>query len=315
MTVDYVTLSNLIIDDIVLPDGRTFMNTLGGAGLHALVGMRLWSDALGYAAVAGTDLGEAHRQALARFGVDLQGLLVRDGYRTARAWQVFEPDERRIEVFRTDLEAFERHKITVEELPGAYRRARGMHIQWGSLREIADAIGALRRANPDMVFVLETGPDHLQQPPDAFEAVLPQLSLFSPDVAEAEAITGRTDPAEMCRVLLDWGAPLVALRMGEKGSLVMGDNGAAWRLPAPPTTIVDVTGAGNAYCGGFLTGLGDGSSSNFFPNGLSPLEAGLRAAVSASFALEQFGLPTWTTPPHQDAQRRLQWARDRVEEL
>ena len=73
-----------------------------------------------------------------------------------------------------------------------------------------------------------------------------------------------------------------------------------------PTTIVDVTGAGNSYCGGFLTGLGDG---------LTPLEASLRGAVSASFALEQFGLPDWESAPVSEVKRRLAWARERVEPL
>ena len=157
-----------------------------------------------------------------------------------------------------------------------------------------------------MVFVLETGSDHLHRPPSAFESLLPRLTLFSPDQGEAQIITGRSDPAGMCRVLLDWGAPLVALRMGERGSLVMNSHGEAWRLPAVPATIVDVTGAGNSYCGGFLTGLGDG---------LSPLESALRATVSASFALEQFGLPAWTAPPQAEIQRRLAWARERVRRL
>jgi sugar/nucleoside kinase (ribokinase family) len=227
---------------------------------------------------------------------------VRQDYKTARAWQVFEPDERRIEVFRTDMQAFDRHKITLDELPDAYRRARGIHIQWGSLPEIAYAVDALRATTPDIVLVLEPGPEHLRQSPSAFQSLLPHLTLFSPDQGEAELMTGSIQPLEMCRVLLDWGAPLVALRMGERGSLVA-TRDEAFMVPAVPATIVDVTGAGNAYCGGFLTGLGDG---------LAPLEAALRATVSASFALEQFGLPAWTTPPREEALRRLAWARDRV---
>jgi sugar/nucleoside kinase (ribokinase family) len=305
MKIDYVTLSNLIIDDIVLPHGQTVMNTLGGAGLHALVGMRLWNDALGYAAVAGPDLDAEHRRALARFGVDTQGLIVRQDYQTARAWQVFEPDERRIEIFRTDLQAFERHKITLDELPHAYRRARGLHIQWGSLSEITEVVDTLRDATPGIALVLEPGPDHLQEPFSAFQSLLPHLTLFSPDQGEAELITGSIQPLEMCRALLNWGAPLVALRMGERGSLVANED-EAFLVPAVPASIVDVTGAGNAYCGGFLTGLGDD---------LSPLEAALRAAVSASFALEQFGLPEWTTPPHEEVLRRLAWARNRVKSV
>ena len=304
MKVDYVTLSNLIIDDIVLPDGQTFMNVLGGAGLHALVGMRLWNRNIGFAASAGADFSPEHRAALQGFGVDLQGLTIRNGYRTARAWQVFEADERRIEVFRTDLDDFERHKVTLSDLPDAYRQARGFHLQWGSLIELEQAISYLRSANPEMVVVLEPSPDHLQQPPAAFQALLPQLTLFSPDEGEAQMITGRSDPDDMCKVLVDWGAPIVALRMGERGSLVLTNTGDAWKLPVAPTTIVDVTGAGNSYCGGFLTGLGDG---------LSPLESALRAVVSASFSLEQFGLPAWTSPPEEEAGGRLAWVRQRVE--
>lgn len=306
MKIEYVTLSNLIIDDIVLPDGQTFMNTLGGAGLHALVGMRLWNNCLGYAAAVGADLNAKHRNALAQFGVDLQGLVVRNGYQTARAWQVFEPDERRIEIFRTAIDDFERHKIMPADLPDAYRRARGFHLQWGSLIELEEAIRSLPAKNPDMVFVLEPSPEHLRQPPEAFRALLPLVTLFSPDQDEAEQITGRSTPFEMCETLLDWGAPLVALRMGERGSLVRANTGKGWVLPVAPTTIVDVTGAGNSYCGGFLTGLGDG---------LSPLEAALRAVVSASFALEQFGLPAWKTPPVDEARRRLAHVRERVERI
>ena len=304
MNVDYVTLSNLIIDDIVLPEGKTYMNTLGGAGLHALVGMRVWNDALGYAAVAGADLGAEHRQALARFGVDLKGLLIRSDYLTARAWQVFELDERRIEVFRTDFDEFERQKITLSELPGAYRKARGFHLQWGSLSELENVVNSLHATNPDMVFVLEVSPDHLDQPAAAFRSLLPQVTAFAPDLKEAEMITARSDPADMCRVLLDWGVPIVALRMGERGSLLFNNSDDGCFLPAAPATIVDVTGAGNSYCGGLLTGLGDG---------LSVLESGLRAVVSASFALEQFGLPAWAAPPEAEALRRLAWARNRVE--
>ena len=49
----YVTFSNIIIDDIVLWDGSTHMSVLGGSGTHALIGMRVWSDRLGFVASVG----------------------------------------------------------------------------------------------------------------------------------------------------------------------------------------------------------------------------------------------------------------------
>jgi sugar/nucleoside kinase (ribokinase family) len=70
-----------------------------------------------------------------------------------------------------------------------------------------------------------------------------------------------------------------------------------------PTNVVDTTGAGDAYCGGFLVALG---------SGVDVAEAGARAAVSASFAIEQFGVPIFDEQTQMEAQRRLAWARDRI---
>lgn len=304
MSVDYISFSNLIIDDIVFPDGRTFMNTLGGAGMHALVGMRVWNGRLGYMATVGSDLDPIHRESLKRFGVDPAGLVVREHHPTARAWQLFEPDERRIEIFRTSLEEFNQIKVRPDELPAVYHQARGYHLQWGTLDELAQLIHLLREIKPDVTLVLEPTTENLEEPAKGYRRILPHLDLFSPDLGEAEMITGRSDLQAMFETLFSWGAPLVAMRMGERGSRVMTPDGQSWRVPAVPATLVDVTGAGNSYCGGFLTGLGDG---------LSPLESSLRAAVSASFALEQFGLPDWGSAPAEEAERRLAWLRERVE--
>lgn len=305
MSVDYVTFSNLIVDDIVLSDGTTFMNTLGGSGTHALVGMRVWNSDLGFMATVGRDLDLMHRAALERFGIDLEGMIVREGYRTARAWQLFEPEDLRVEIFRTDIDNFRQNEPKLAELPESYRGAKGFHIQWGTLPEVAELVDGLRAMNPAVALVMEPTYVHSEQV-HLFQLILPQLALFSPDATDGLTITGRSDPREMISALLELGAPRVALRMGARGSLVGTREGEWWRIPAIPTQIVDVTGAGNAYCGGFLTGLGDG---------LDTLEAALRAAVSASFAIEQFGLPMWAAGQPEAAARRLAWARERIETL
>ena len=306
MTIDYIAFSNLIIDDIVFPDGRSSMNVTGGSGLHALVGMRVWSDRIGYAASIGADLDQKHLDGLTRFGVDVNGLVLREGYPTARAWQIFEEDDTRIEIFRTDIDEFDRQKVTAADLPESYRNAKGFHIQWGALAETEKLVHTLKADNPNVKLVLEATPDNTQEGQATFRRLLPQVTLFAPDREEASEITGKSEPEELCDELIAWGAPMVAIRMGARGSMVKTNDGDGWILPAVPTNIVDVTGAGNSYCGGFVTGLGDG---------LSPLESALRAVVSASFALEQLGLPSWQERPIAEAERRLNWAREKVEKI
>jgi sugar/nucleoside kinase (ribokinase family) len=217
---------------------------------------------------------------------------------------LFELDERRIEVFRTDAEDFERAKPQFADIPADYLAARGFHIQSGTLAELADLAAQLRAANPRVCLAWEPAPTQLTGPPADVQAVLSQIDLFSPDLGEGQMLTGEQAPDRILDRLVSWGGRLVALRRGAQGSLVATADGARYRVPAVPTTIVDVTGAGNAYCGGFLVGLG---------SGLGVAEAAARAAVSASFALEQFGVPLFTAEKHAEAQRRLAWAQARIE--
>jgi sugar/nucleoside kinase (ribokinase family) len=305
MIPEFVTFSNLIIDDIVLPDGRSFMNTLGGAGTHTLVGMRPWSDALGFVAYCGDDFDPPHRSFLDAMGVALRGVMLRPGQRTPRAWQLFEHDERRIEVFRTSLADFDRLKPQPDELPRDYLQARGFHIQWGTPAQLAQLIAQLRTANPTVRIICEPTLAHLAGALDANRPVLSQVDVFSPDRDEARALTGTDDITAIFDRLLGAGARIVALRMGAEGSLVGTAAGEYYRAPAvPPAALVDVTGAGNAYCGGFIAGLGRNDE---------PGLAAARAAASASFAIEQFGVAHFDDEKLAEAERRLAWALARIE--
>jgi sugar/nucleoside kinase (ribokinase family) len=83
-------------------------------------------------------------------------------------------------------------------------------------------------------------------------------------------------------MMLEDGARIVALRMGEAGSIVASRDDderhfiEAIRVPK----AIDPTGAGNTYCGSLLLGLLRGK-------GLS--EAGVMATVAGSFCVEQPG--------------------------
>mmetsp|Transcript_37508 Transcript_37508/g.110813 ORF Transcript_37508/g.110813 Transcript_37508/m.110813 type:complete len:182 (+) Transcript_37508:484-1029(+) len=90
----------LIIDDIVLPDGRTVMAQLGGSGAQSLFAFQLVNGQrtrVGLAAGVGPDLPSSCQAWLESIGVDLSGL-VRYKRPTPRAWQVFEADGRRTQV-------------------------------------------------------------------------------------------------------------------------------------------------------------------------------------------------------------------------
>jgi sugar/nucleoside kinase (ribokinase family) len=85
----------------------------------------------------------------------------------------------------------------------------------------------------------------------------------------------RVPAVQLVDRLHDLGAQLVSLRCGADGALVSQRDGGACAVPAVPNTkVVDPTGCGNAFCGGFLAALQAGE----------PLESAARwGCVAASF--------------------------------
>jgi sugar/nucleoside kinase (ribokinase family) len=89
------------------------------------------------------------------------------------------------------------------------------------------------------------------------EPCLPHLDVAMPGIAEAQAISGESDPAAVASWFRARGVGTIALTMGAEGCYVAGD-GFEGRIPAPHVAVVDGTGAGDAFAAGLLAGLRGG---------------------------------------------------------
>ena len=87
---------------------------------------------------------------------------------------------------------------------------------------------------------------------------LPYVDYFVPSLPEGQALTGLVDPVDVVRTLLACGVKTVGLKMGVDGCLVMAADGQLVRLPAFQVEVVDATGAGDAFAGGFIAGVWHG---------------------------------------------------------
>lgn len=76
-------------------------------------------------------------------------------------------------------------------------------------------------------------------------------TLVFPNLDEGRALTGESDPLEVT-ASLGRRFRVVALTLGDAGAIVMQDGGAPVSIPAVPSRILDPTGAGDAFCAGFL---------------------------------------------------------------
>lgn len=295
--IGYVTFS-LIIDDLIFPDQTTALGMLGGGGPQTAFGMRLWTDNVGLVSGVGDDLPERTLAWLHQTGIDTQGLRHTPDCPTPRAWQRLAEDGHRIQQWRVPGQVIGRQLgRSLAHLPPAYRQARGFHVGVHPEDPDLDFIRALRELGA-VVSVEPFRETHRPLSDAELRSLLAAGQIFSPNQLEAESLVGSGAPDELIRRLVEAGADIVTLRQGSTGALVhRAQTGETCSIPALETDVVDVTGAGNAFCGGFLVGwvqTGDLRT------------AGLYGAVAASFLVEQVGLPEWRGDIREKAnQRRL----------
>ena len=295
---DFVTFG-IVIDDIVQAGGLSSNGQLGGGGPQTAFGMRLWTEPgrVGLVARVGADLPETAWEWLRASGIDTGGVLVTTSYPTLRARQDLDAAGRRAHRWQVSGEVVAAQLArSIGGLPAGYGAARGWHLGVHPDEVDIEFLRALRRLG-GQVSVETFRPAQGRLAPAALRALLEAADIFSPNTLSAESLVGPGEPAVLTARLLAAGGSIVALRRGAHGSLVAdGRSGEAALIPACPVTVVDAVGAGNAYCGAFVTGWVETGDI---------VEAGLRGAVAASMVLEQFGAPIVDEAARAAARRRL----------
>ncbi|MDR0492945.1 MAG: carbohydrate kinase family protein [Nitrososphaerota archaeon] len=108
---------------------------------------------------------------------------------------------------------------------------------------------------PDTVKVsFDPGALYAQKGLAAIEPLIQNSYIMMPNLAELELLTGETDIPKGAALLLQMGAKIVVVKLGAKGCYVT--NGTEKRTIEPfKVSVVDTTGAGDAFNAGFLYGL------------------------------------------------------------
>lgn len=89
---------------------------------------------------------------------------------------------------------------------------------------------------------------------DKMRALLPVVDIVLPNLAEAQRLTGLTQPEPCAQALLDAGAEVVALKLGSDGCLI-GDQEGFHHVPGFAVETRDTTGAGDTFAAGVIAGF------------------------------------------------------------
>jgi sugar/nucleoside kinase (ribokinase family) len=293
--VDLVIAGNLLVDDIVLAGGRTWMGEAGGAALHAALGASLWPAAIGVASVGGTDYPAAALRALAARGVALDGVRP-SGKPALRTWLLYEPEVRQVvhQLGRpSHAEVSPRHA----DLPAAFRGARAFHLAPMPIDVQREWVEALASSGATISLDPYTPIDAATLP--AWQDLLAGVDLLF--VSEDDLRLPGTDarPEPVLERLAGGRLRRIFFKRGRRGGVIHDRDAGARAWAALGGDAIDATGAGDAFAGGYLAAL---------VRDADPEEALRQALVSASFAIEDWGARgAQAAAPARAAARLREW--------
>ena len=135
-------------------------------------------------------------------------------------------------------------------------------------------------------------------------ALLKRVDMLILNDSEARELTGETSLIKAGRKIREFGPSYVAIKKGEHGCLLFGDNQFFSCGAYPLEDIHDPTGAGDTFAGGLAGFLASRNGSEITFEKLR--QAVVFGSVLASFNVEQFSLERMRTLTLKDIEERYQ---------
>ena len=131
--------------------------------------------------------------------------------------------------------------------------------------------------------------------------VLQKCHLFFCNDEEIRLITGERNLVKAGKKVLGMGPEYIVIKKGEHGALVLGKDIVFGVLAHPCEEVVDPTGAGDSFAGGFLGYLDSVSS----VTEKELRRAAVFGSVMASFAIEDFGIERFKSLTLPEVKKRF----------
>lgn len=304
MIPQFLVFGQLTREYLLPPSGQPRLDAAGGSLLYAAAGLRVWESSIGLVGRVGGDYPRAWLNECMSRGFDTQGIRILDRELDVRDFLAytgsFETNRvnpvshfaRREMTFPKALLGYqppdekkpdEARAIVVTDIPTDYLAARAAHICPMDLVTQTQLIAGMKRGDVH-TFILDPAPASMT--PTArreLPALLNGVTAFIPSLEElSNLFWGETyDPWKMAEMVSLYGCEYVVIKCGARGQLLYDSQAKRkWEIPAYPARVEDPTGAGDAFCGGFMAG---------YCKKYDPLEGVLYGSVSASLKVEGSG--------------------------
>jgi sugar/nucleoside kinase (ribokinase family) len=286
-----LVVGSIAYDTVETPLGRR-ERVLGGSASFFSVAASFFTP-VNLVGVVGHDFGDAQLAAFRGRPIDLAGLERMEG--KTFHWQGrYSQDLNSRDTICTDLNVFE---LFEPKIPEAYRRSELVflgNIDPGLQRRVLEQVERPRVVACDtMNFWIKGKPEELRE-------TLARVQVLLINDQEARELSGEWNLVRAAGAIRAMGPRTLVVKKGEHGVLMFTEAGSFAAPALPLETVVDPTGAGDTFAGGFL---------GYLASAPQVSDAALRQAVVvgstlASFCVEAFSLDRLLTLTRAEIEAR-----------
>lgn len=239
-----LVVGSLALDTVETPFGRA-EGIIGGAGVYASTAASLFAP-VNLVGVVGDDYPAEGLPYLQDRGVDTRGVNTVVGGKTFRWAGRYEFDMNSAETLDTQLGVFADFSPVV---PKAYLEP--SHVFLANITPRVQ-LSVIDQVVPGCFVMADTMNFWIESARDDLLEVLSRVDLMLLNDAEIRQLTGTPNLARAAHEVLAMGPRYVVIKKGEYGATLVSAEGS-FTLPSYPLPdVLDPTGAGDSFAGGFI---------------------------------------------------------------
>jgi len=233
-----------------------FNESPGGSAANTAVGLARLGVKTGYIGkVASGRDGEYLLEAFRQEGVDTKGIIVsKNGRCGAVIGFVDQTGQRALYLYPGVNSTLKFDEINLKYVTNT----KFLHLTSFASDDPLKAQMKLIDAFPKIAVTLDPGMIYARRGFNRLRPLVKKCYAVLPNEGELKLLTGKSCQ-EGAKVLLDEGVKVVAVKLGDKGCYVTNGIESHFIMPNK-VNVVDTTGAGDAFCTGFIYGLLNGKT-------------------------------------------------------
>jgi len=269
-----LAVGSIAIDTLETPSGNK-NNILGGSASYFSLAASLLAP-VKLVGVVGTDFPDVGWSLFKSHNINIDNVQILKG-KTFRWGGRYNNDYSRRDTLFTELGVFESFDPLIQKADCA-----SPLVFLGNIHPDLQ-LGVLRLCKSTKYIVSDTMNLWIDNCYNGLKEVLKNSQIFILNHEEAQQLTGTNNLPEAAMMLRSDGPNIVIIKRGAMGAYLSYGNVEHYVPAFPVEQVIDPTGAGDSFAGGFVGCLSRFNSQDF-------LKAAIFGAAMASFCVESFGV-------------------------